>query len=272
MTFDEANQRYAQAAAMHNAGQISREQFWAMVGELKVLDGAGVWWQLSADGQWLSWNGAAWVPGGQGAAAASPQISAQKVQQMAGQAYQAYGMAQSLASGNVAGALTGVARKISPLAGKSEKWWSVVSVLGGGAGGGLWYLYSTLDKGAKPDYITSLVMLLVPVLLAVLRKPIDRLLAPLIPLRQKMPRLLIVGVGVAAPYLMASFLYNNAGISNYPLIRWSVFLGPLLSYLIIRSPNSANLRPKGGLPYGQGGPYQQFRQQSGQYPQYPGGR
>ena len=183
---------------------------------------------------------------GQPAARPKPQVSAEQAQRAAGQAYQAYGAAQSMASGNVAGVLTGAARRLSPLAGKSEKWWNLVSMLGGGVGGGLWYWYSSLDKSVKPDYITAVLMLLVPIALALLRRPIDRWLAPLIHLRRKLPRLVIVGIGIAAPFFVASFLYNGMNISEFPLIRLSVVLGPLASYLIIRTPNPANLMSPGG--------------------------
>lgn len=129
-----------------------------------------------------------------------------------------------------------MAGALRPLAGKSERWWSVLSILGGGVGGGLWYGYSTLDKGAKPDLVTALIMLAVPVVLVLCRRPLDRLLAGLQPLRRRLPPLLIVGIGLAVPYLTATYLYDSVGLSEYPYIRWTVFLGPLLSYLVIRTP------------------------------------
>ena len=247
MTYEEANQRYLQLTSARQAGHLTEEQFNAALAELRVQDGQGAWWQLSAQGQWLQWNGVSWAAPASAAAGAVRQVSADQAIHAARQAQQLYSTAQAVASGNVAGAVAGVAGRLSPLANKSSKWWSVMSVLGGGAGGGLWYWYSTLDKFTKPDPVTALIMLLVPVVLIILRRPIDRMLLPLMPIRQKIPRLLIVGVGVAAPYFVASFLYDSMQISNYPLIRWAVFLGPLVSYIIIRTPDQASVRSGGRI-------------------------
>lgn len=234
MSFEQAMQRYQELCRQYHGQQINEAHFQDAVNQLRVQDSGQNWWQLSYQGQWLRWNGTDWVP--DNPPQSGGQLRPETVRQAAGYAQTAYGAAQSMAGGNPAAVLTRLARLLRPFAGKSERWWSIISILGGGVGGTLWYWYSTLDKNAKPDLHTAVIMLLVPVVLAVFRRPVDRLLAPLVPLRQKLPRLLIVGIGIAVPYFVAVFLYDNMQLREYRYIRWTVFLGPLLSYLVIRTP------------------------------------
>ncbi|MCX7779900.1 MAG: hypothetical protein N2491_03155 [Negativicutes bacterium] len=241
MTFEQAARRYQELKSLLQARRITEEQFRAGVDELRVQD-AGVWWQLSYEGHWLYWTGKEWAVQPNPSGRPGYHMTVQQVQKAAGYANTAYSAAQSIASGNTGAALGKVAGALRPLAGKSQKWWNVVSILGGGIGGGLWYWYSTLDR--RPDPITSFIMLIVPVALIFLRRPIDRQLAKLMPFKRKLPRLLVVGIGIAAPFFLASFLYDSMRIANYPLIRWSVFLGPLLSYIIIRTPEVQTQYPQ----------------------------
>jgi hypothetical protein len=204
-----------------------------------LQDSQGRWWQLSHDGKWLTWNGVSWVTV---AASPQPQAAAPSPAAQASRA-EAGGRVQRLAR---------------PLAAKSEGWWGITSVIGGAIAGGLWYWYTSLDKAlGNPDWETSLIMIAVPIGLLILKKPIDRLLAPTLKIRRKVPRGLIVGLGIAAPYFIANYLYSSRGLSNYPLIRWAVFWGPVVSYLIVRTPRvpvstriPAGPSNRGGFPSG----------------------
>jgi len=117
-------------------------------------------------------------------------------------------------------------------------------------------------------------MIALPVTLAVLRKPIDRMLLPLLPMRRKIPRLFLVAAGLAAPYAVAFLLYRGgpivtglAGIftklgplaaignaintfsfslTQYNYMRLTVILGPLVAYLITRTPQEASRAGAGG--------------------------
>ena len=233
MSFEQMDQRYRQLEAEYLAGRLDAGLFQTELDGMVVQDGLGTWWQIVYGGNWYYWNGAIWTPG-------------------------VPGMPKVLAGDKSTGVLTGVARQLAPLAGHSEKWWNLVSIVGGGMGGALWYVYSSLDRGASADPVTSWIMLLFPVCLIFLRRPIDRMIAPFLPLRRLIPRLVLIGAGIASPFFIASFLYNQLNISNYPLVRWSVFLGSLTSYLIIRTPNPAHLTPRSGIDpaVGRQGPFQ----------------
>jgi hypothetical protein len=91
-----------------------------------------------------------------------------------------------------------------------------------------------------PDKTTPIFILLLPVAIVLFRKPIDRLLSPLQKVKQHVPRLLLVGIGLALPYFVANYFYHH-GVSNYPLARKSIVWGTILSYLVMRIPETSGL-------------------------------
>lgn len=239
MTFEEAAQRYAYIRQQRDVGQLADPQFREQVGQLTVIDEAGSYWQIDPDtGQWMTYVGDRWV------------VPAAASGEPAGAVHLSQPVTPASEPANTESALN---RAVRAGAGKSEGWWGITSIIGGAIAGALWYWYSSLDKGARPDLRTSEIMVAVPILLMVLRKPIDMLLAPTMKFRRHVPRMVIVGVGLAVPYMTASCLYKSQqgpqflrGLSEYPYIRWVVFIAPILSYLIMRTPNVAPRVKSGG--------------------------
>lgn len=93
------------------------------------------------------------------------------------------------------------------------------------------------------DLITPLLMFAIPLGLVWFRTEIDRLLLPLQVVLQPIPRLLLTVIGLGAPFLIGFILYNGFNISQYALLRWNVALGMLVSYAILRTPESARPSP-----------------------------
>ncbi len=205
MTFDEAGQHYAAYRAQMDAGQMNPVDFQAAVAQLKVQDSSGVWWQMGPGGEWLSWNGTEWVtPAGP----AKPPAAAGW---------------NSPGKGN-------------------QIFWDVLCVLGSCVMAYAWYWYSGLDKSLnQPDTKSAVTMVVMPILLIVLRRPLDRLLAPLQKFRQSIPPMVLVGVGIAIPFLVTNYLYSR-GVSNYPLMFRTYVISTLLSYVILRTPGQAAMR------------------------------
>ena len=233
MTFEDAAQQYAYIRQQRDMGQLPDPQFRELLSQITVLDAAGSYWQINPDtGQWMTYVGNSWITP---AAASDPEAGAAEAAQPDAPAAQPAKTSSRLAR----------AARVS--AEKSEGWWGITSIIGGAIAGGLWYWYSSLDRYAKPDIRTAQIMVAVPVLLMVLRKPIDMLLAPTLKLRRHIPRLVIIGAGLAIPSMTASYLYRRQdgaprfllGLQEYPYIRWVVFIAPILSYLIMRTPNVA---------------------------------
>jgi len=96
-------------------------------------------------------------------------------------------------------------------------------------------------SGEGLDFITPVIMLMLPIGFMLLRRPIDRLLALLGPL-QRIPASLRLGIGLAIPFLTAFILYHN-GYREYPLLRANVLLGTVLSYLVMRTPQTRAKQP-----------------------------
>lgn len=59
--FAALEEEYARLNDLAQAGSLLLEQFQEKVNQLRFQDADGTWWQLSFDGTWLKWDGAAWV-------------------------------------------------------------------------------------------------------------------------------------------------------------------------------------------------------------------
>lgn len=213
MTFDEANQAYAAWRAQFDAGAVTPEQFHQAVGQLRVADAAGVTWQIDPSyGGWLRWDGQQWIPAQTAQPAAPPDAAAD---------------AQPARS---------------PW---EQRIWDFVSIAGSAALAAIWYWYTSLDAYTGADKRTCIAMLVIPIGLIALRKPIDRALLPLARFKQNIPRMVLLGVGLATPLLVSNFFYH-AGSTEYGYMFRTYVFSTLLSYVVLRQPASPSPRP-GGL-------------------------
>jgi hypothetical protein len=220
MTFEQAAQTYAAWRQQLDAGAMPPDQFQQAVAQLRVVDEAGVIWQMdAATGAWLRWDGQQWVAA-QAAAAASPPIPPPV--QPAQPATQA-----PLAAGAVP------ARQ--PWA---QRIWDVIGVAGSAALSAFWYWYTSMDTYAGADKRTCIAMLVIPISLIIFRGPIDKALAPLTTFKRNIPRMVLLGVGMATPVLVANFFYQAGSMEYGYMFRTYVF-STLLSYIILRQPGAA---------------------------------
>jgi hypothetical protein len=79
-------------------------------------------------------------------------------------------------------------------------------------------------------------MIGIPVVLVLYRAKIDPFLVGLQPHRHRFSKVVLIGMGLAAPYLTAFILFNVLGIKDYPLMHWNLILGTAVSYAIMREP------------------------------------
>lgn len=204
MNFDEAQHAFEARKRQLDSGQITIEQFYAAVAEIRVTDSAGqIWTPDPASGAWLRWNGSSWE------AAAAPARPPSQPQVQAAQP--------------------------PPKPAWSQRIWDVLSIAGGAVMSAAWYWYSSLDAYVTPDYRTCAAMVIMPILLVVFRTRIDGWLRPLEPIRRQIPRMVLLGVGVATPLVIANLLYAS-GSSNYPYIFKTYLLSTIISYVILRQP------------------------------------
>jgi hypothetical protein len=209
MTFEEAAQRYAVLRQQRDAGQLSDPQFRQMVAQLSVADPQGAYWQLDPDsGQWLTYNGSAWVTPG---AAPAPQYAQPYPQPQPEQKKSSWGQIV----------------------------WDVISVAGSAVMSAVWYWYSGMAETA-PDKKTCIAMIVIPIALIVFRKPLDAALRPLEPFRSKIPPMVLAGCGVAIPFLVANYLYSR-GESQFPFMFKAYVYSTILSYIVLRTPSGGRV-------------------------------
>jgi len=229
VTFDEATRQYADLRARVHAGWMTQEQFAAAVGQLRVQDQRGVWWQLHPNGSWLYWDGRAWQAAPSRTASAGPPPRSQPAAAPAQRPSVARPQAATRAPRATAD------DRHRPLAQRSQGWFNTASIVGGGIAGVLWFLYSSIRSSREGlDFVTPIIMVALPILITVLRGPIDRLLSVFDPIRTKIPRVILIGAGLAAPFVVATLLYGKQ--TEYPYLRLSTIWGTLASYVIIRTP------------------------------------
>jgi len=235
MDFNEAEQKRIQFTARLRSGQLTPAQFAKALTSLQVTDARGTIWQPNPSGEgWIFWTGSAWQPGtppgisgpGTAAGAGAPQKSAKDFNEFT----------SSLMS-------VDEFKKISkdvPLAKRPQKWWDLLSILGGVVAAILWFIYGGIRSGREGfDLITPLLMIAIPVVLVWFRADIDKILLPLQPHRKKISRVLLIGLGIAAPFLTAWILYNIFQISQYPLMQANMVVGTLVAYAVTRDPQIA---------------------------------
>jgi hypothetical protein len=132
--------------------------------------------------------------------------------------------------------------------------WDIMAISGGVVSAVGWYFYSTIrGQSEGTDVWTPLALAVLPLAIVVLRRPIDWLLSPIQKVRQYIPRLVIVGLGLAAPYGVAAWMYENpraermfrAPMREYPYASRALVAGSVVAYLILRTPRAGNRRQAG---------------------------
>lgn len=228
MDLAEASKKFTELQAMQKEGRISESQFRAAVNQLQFSDRSGFWWALDPQtGGWLSWNGSAWVPAPPGQAA-SPSVSSVP--------------ATLPASATEDKKLMdiGTFRQISRNTSwhkRPQKWWDLFSILGGCVSAVIWFLYSGVRGNIEGfDFLTPLLMVGIPVFMVTYRAQLDDILTPLQLHRKKFPKLLLVGAGIAVPFLTAFLLYNVFFTRQYSLMHWNMLIGTFTAYAITREP------------------------------------
>lgn len=236
MDIREAETRRAELAARLRQGQITPEGYTAAIDALRFTDAGGRVWQPSPSGDgWLFWNGTAWQPG-------TPPVPGY-AGTPAGEPPRSKDFGEFRSSLMTVDEFKKMSKDV-PLAKRPQRWWDLLSILGGIAGAILWFIYGGIRSSREGfDLITPLLMIAIPVILVWFRADIDTLLRPLQPTRKKISRILLIGLGIATPFLTAWILYNIFHISQYPLMQANIILGTFAAYAITRDP-----APVAGMP------------------------
>jgi hypothetical protein len=144
MDFVQAEQQRQHLNTQLAQGQITPAAYTAAINAIRVTDSAGRWWQPAPQATgWLYWDGKSWLPGTPPAGGKAP--------------------GQELMSMDEFKKIS----KETPLVQRPQRWWDLLSILGGIAAAIIWFLYGGLREGF--DVISAFLMVAIPVGLVFLR-------------------------------------------------------------------------------------------------------
>jgi hypothetical protein len=239
MNFKEAEQARGSLNAKKQNGELTAEAYCAGINNIRVTDAKNCWWQPDPKGPgWLFWNGKEWVAGVPPGEAAAPlgatgsPLPAKPVEYTFRPVsddepgYKLMSIRQFI-----------LIAKIQPWKKRPRKWWDLFSVLTGVTLAFAWFVYTCLNPWSEGwDLLTPVLMIAIPLFLVCFRKDLDNILMPLQPHREKLPYLLLFGLGICVPFLTAYIMLNWAGIREYSLMHLNVIVGTSLAYAITREP------------------------------------
>ncbi len=129
---------------------------------------------------------------------------------------------------------------------RPQEWWDRFSIILGIGAAVVWFIYSALYPlinlvtksvpAEEIDFISPLLMVAMPLVLVWQRKGIDNFLMPLQLTRKKFSRKMLIGMGIAIPFLTAFIIYHVFQIDQYPLMYYNIVIGTLASYALVREP------------------------------------
>jgi len=251
MEFGEAARRYTELQVQRQNGSLSDQQYRTFIDQLRVLDEKGIWWQPDPGRTgWIFWNGTKWQPGTpplpvQTSPYPQPASHASGVHKPPPDAARTQNFSEFRAGIMDKETFNQISKSL-PWNKRPQIWWDRLSIMMGIAMAVIWFIYSglvpitsLLTEGSMRegfDWISPLLIVAMPLLLIWKRKGIDNFLMPIQPSRKKFSRKLLIGMGIAVPFLTAFILYHVFQISQYPLMYTNIVIGTLVSYALVREP------------------------------------
>ncbi len=232
--FSQYQQRYQQLCAMRNAGQLTPQQFTAELQKLRWQDSRKVWWMINPEGVFMRFDGRRWVPVQPSPAPSiPPQAAAQAVppaqpsaQSQPPQAFTPPTQPLPKSQGTKSGLTTMLSA--TPL----------LAILPSLLCGALWFLYTLIGvfkyEGIRGiDCVTPLIMVGLPLLFWVLKKPLDKLLLPLKPILQAFPKPLRYGIAIAVPVFLACSC-SMVSTGGYLALNVATFMSIVVAAVLLR--------------------------------------
>ena len=219
--FNQFQQRYQKLCAMREAGQLSPQQFMAELNKLRWQDGSRMWWKINPEGVPLRFDGQQWLP------AQPPQVvpnpSQVPVQTLAPspRPVQAPPKTSTTKSGF-----------------SSKKFTPILAIVPSLVCGGAWFLYTFIGVFKSGsiwgiDCVTPLIVIGLPLLFWLFKKPLDKLLLPLKPSIQRVPKPLRLGIALAVPLLLSCGC-STLTPSGYLGLNVSTFVSVMTAAVLLR--------------------------------------
>jgi hypothetical protein len=215
--FELFSQRYQKLVNRFVSGEVTRQQFYEETSKLMACDESGRWWKVDPrDGSFLFYDNTGWLSGEPpeypppttgGQDAIKPQPKA------------------AIGSRNIAQELK------SP----SKKFLGYLGLIVPLITASIWLVYSWLVPSEQNDCLTPLIIAGIPFLFVYFRRPIDRLLLPIQPVRRPVPKIILYIISLAFPvvfgYVLGAITYSGYGVP-----RLVSLVGLLGGYALVRDP------------------------------------
>jgi hypothetical protein len=216
--FDQFQQRYQQLRGMREEGQLSPQQFLAELQKLRWQDSNLLWWTINPEGVFMYFDGQQWLP------AQPPQpapMPPDPVPVASPQPVQAPPKPPTAKSGH-----------------SLKKFMPLLALIPSLVCGGAWFLYTFIGVFRSGsiwgvDFVTPLIVIGLPLLFWLFKKPIDKLLLPLKPTIQRVPKPLRLGIALAVPLLLGCGCSTLAS-SGYLALNVSTFVSVMTAGVLLR--------------------------------------
>jgi hypothetical protein len=216
MTLNQMMQAYQRLTADYQANRIDKAGYSAALTRLRALDAEKRWWSCTPEGHFVWYDGTRWILGQPAFSTGQPQ---EKV--------------------SPASATPG--SKKSP----RRKGWRriastpILAMLPGAVIGGVWSGYTLikliLGEPGGVDFLTPVILTGVPLLLWLLRKPLDKLLLPLQKFQSSFPFVIRLGVVLALPMLLGCGC-STFSTSGYSALHFTALISTLFGYFLLHTP------------------------------------
>jgi len=214
--FEELRQRYLVLRGQYESGQLNKENFMVEVGKLQVRDKTGTWWAVDArNGNYLRYDGSSWQVG------TPPSTQSAR---------------QSPAAEESSNTSTPKGKQSWFKTPEFARFASIVVIVMPLVTAGLWFIYSSLLSSSEGwDCLTPLILASVPIALQVFQTPIDQLLLPIQPFRQRVTRPILLGAAFATPIVLGLILGSSTS-TGYGAVRFTLVAGMLITHVLVHNP------------------------------------
>ena len=220
MTLNQMMQAYQQLTTDFQARRLDKASYSAALTRLKAMDAEKRWWSCTPEGGFVWYDGSRWIPGHP--VVNSPGVSASHLPVQA---------APVAAGGNHAASALKGWRKIAST--------PFVAILPGAVIGGIWFFYTLLQlilgESGGVDFLTPAILTGVPLLLWLLRKPVDKLLLPLQQFHRSFPFAIRMGIALAVPMLFGCGC-SAISTSGYSAMHFTALISTLFGYFLLHTP------------------------------------
>lgn len=225
MTLHQMIRTHRQLTADFQANRLDKASYSAAISRLKAMDEEKRWWACTPEGGFVWYDGSRWVPGEPVVSAAQPPAKSAPTASPSDQ-------------------------PVAPPARLGQTGWKklastpILAMLPGVVVGGIWFLYTLLQiilgRPEGVDILTPLILTGVPLLLWLLRKPLDKLLLPLQKFHITFPFALRMGIALALPMLLGC---GCSAISSYGYLPMHItaLISTLFAYFMLHTPATKNL-------------------------------